>query len=69
MFTSLIRVAVKYDTKDNQLQGISYFPPVQKMHFCKGRVQKKNKNKKWKFPLWGLDPPPLEVEKYKVIFF
>ena len=35
----------------------------------KGRVQKKNKNKKWKFPLWGLDPPPLEVEKNKVIFF
>ena len=41
---------------------------MQKKRIDKGRVQKKNKNKKWKFPLWGLDPP-LEVEKYKVIFF
>ena len=28
---------------------------------------KYNKKKKWKFPLWGLDPP-IEVEKIKFFF-
>ena len=46
-----------------KIMGKNYMVPNALALDVLGKGSKKNKNKKWKFPLLGLDPPPRSGKK------